>query len=49
VKENWWAKNWGSRVVKEIYDSLDASSRSLIQIPMEQVGLTQFIVDGGHE
>ena len=49
VKENWWAKNWGSRVVKEIYDSLDAPSRSLIQIPMEQVGLTQLIVDGGHE
>jgi hypothetical protein len=49
VKENWWAKNWGSRLVKEIYDSLDASSRSLIQIPMEQVGLTQLIVDGGHE
>jgi hypothetical protein len=49
VKENWWAKNWGWRVVKEIYDSLDAPSRSLIQIPMEQVGLTQLIVDGGHE
>ena len=49
VKENWWAKNWGSRVVKEIYDSLDAPSRSLIQIPMEQVGLTQLIVDNGHE
>jgi hypothetical protein len=49
VKENWWAKNWGSRVVKEIYDSLDAPSRSLIQFPMEQVGLTQLIMDGGHE
>ena len=49
VKENWWAKNWGSLVVKEIYDSLDAPSRSLVQIPIEQVGLTQLIVDGGHQ